>query len=124
GPAHRRARGIELDDRWHIVCREFLEHGHLILRRQVSRNRDRLAAGSQTPGQFLGAEVLGNGRGEYTKLTAWQEVRGLSSIHWPRVEPVVRAERDVHRLLEIAVHVPEYQTERTILVLEPAVERR
>src|SRR6266508_2324316 len=124
GTLGRRHGGTESDLRRRSSVGRLLERRDLPLGTDVPGNRQFLSTIDEGPCQGLVAEVRRNLDREHAHLTARQEVRGLPLVGRPWLKHVVGPDRNIDRCFEVAVEIAEHQTERAILVLEPAVERR
>jgi signal-transduction protein with cAMP-binding, CBS, and nucleotidyltransferase domain len=109
----------------------FFERLHLILRMHAQRNARRLSIRDDGPRQLLVAEVLRQRNCEHPPLTARQEVRRLSVVGparyalsaADRLDAVVRTDRDVDNLFQVAVEVADQQADAAVRLIEPAFER-
>src|ERR1700722_20329931 len=83
-----------------------------------------LAAHGQGPPHFLIAPILWNPNLENELLTPNIEMRRLPLIRVTLLDLIIGTDRDIQRLLVVAIHIPENQAERPIGVSLPAFETR
>ena len=127
---HRRAgeglaRGRELEHRRQIAFRRVLERFDLVVLDQAHRHRGGLAVGHDRPGvALLGSEVLRHLDREHTPAAAELEVGRLAQVGTAGLDPVVRADRNLDRLLLVAIEITEQQVVAAVGVLIPAFEGR
>ena len=81
------------------------------------------AVGCHVPHDLAVTEVGRHDHPEHVAVAPGLEPRRLPAVHVARLDPVVRADRDVQLLVHVPVHVAEPQAERPVGVSLPPLER-